>query len=49
MSIKVSLAAVKQRGFKKPSQKVFLKIPKKVVDRAVTKEHVYKRREKRRE
>ena len=40
---------MKQRGFKKSSQKVFLKISKKVVDNAVTKEHVYERRKKRRE
>ncbi len=49
MSVKATSAAVKQRGLEKLSRKVFLKIPEKIVDKAVTKEHVYKRRKKRRE
>ena len=36
-------------GLQKAFTKSFLKISKKVVDRAVTKEHVYERRKKRRE
>ena len=36
-------------GLQKAFTKSFLKISKKVVDRAVTKEYVYERRKKRRE
>ena len=39
----------KTAGLQKAFTKSFLKISKKVVDRAVTKEHVYERRKKRRE
>ena len=39
----------KTAGLQKAFTKSFLKIPEKIVDKAVTKEHVYERRKKRRE
>ena len=43
---KSHLRRCKTAGLRKAFTKSFLKISKKVVDKAVTKEHVYKRRKK---
>ena len=43
---KSHLRRCKTAGPRKAFTKSFLKIPEKIVDKAVTKEHVYKRRKK---